>query len=76
MSIPLVTGMNGINQGLEQMRQHAHEIASAVKKGDENTKDLAQSMVDLNIDQRQIEASVKVVQAVDEVLGTLFDMKA
>lgn len=58
------------------MRRDAHEIASAAKKGGEDTSDLAKSMVDLNVDQRQVEASVKVVQAADEVLGTLLDIKA
>ena len=75
MNLPLVTGLNGIHQGMERMRQDAHDIASAVKKGDEDVPDLAQSMVDLKVDALQVQASVKVVQAVDETLGTLLDVK-
>jgi len=77
MSIPgISTGMMGIYNGMESLKQHAHEIASASAKGGEDSADLAKSLVDLNMDRRQVEASVKVVQAVDEVLGTLLDVKA
>ncbi|NOZ54296.1 MAG: hypothetical protein GXP08_14390 [Gammaproteobacteria bacterium] len=71
-----MTGISSINQGMDNIKQHAHEIASAVKKGDENTAELAKSLVDLNVDQRQVEASVKVVQAIDETLGTLLNVRA
>jgi len=66
----------GIYNGLDNLKRDAHEIASASAKGDENTADLAKSLVDLNMDRNQIEASVKVVQAVDETLGTLLNVKA
>ncbi len=76
MSIPNITGLNGILTGTNNMRQDAHAIAASVAKGGENTTDLAKSLVDLNLDKRQVEASVKVVQAMDGVLGTLLDVKA
>jgi len=76
MSFPLVTGISGINQGMDNFKQHAQQIASSVSKGGEDTADLAKSMIDLNTDQRQVEASVKVVQAIDEALGTILDVKA
>lgn len=66
-------GLQGIYNGMENMRRDAHDIAAATAKGDENTTDLATSLVNLNMDRTQVEASVKVVQAVDEVLGTLFN---
>jgi len=77
MSIPGISnGLMGIYNGLDNLKRDAHEIASASAKGDENTADLAKSLVDLNMDRNQIEASVKVVQAVDETLGTLLNVKA
>jgi flagellar hook protein FlgE len=69
-------GLAGVQTGLENLKRDANDIAQSVSKGGENTSDLAKSMVDLNLDQRQVEASVKVVQAVDEVLGSLIDIKA
>ena len=77
MSIPGISnGLMGIYNGLDNLKRDAHEIASASAKGDEDTADLAKSLVDLNMDRHQIEASVKVVQAVDETLGTLLNVKA
>ena len=71
-----LAGISGINSGLENLRNDAEKIAQATAKGSEDSTDLTQALVDLNSDRRQIEASVKVVQAVDEVLGTLLDIKA
>ena len=76
MNLPTITGLAGIQTGMDNMRQDAHNIAAAVAKGGEDTTDLANSLVELNLDQTQVEASVKVVQAMDEVLGTLLDVKA
>jgi len=76
MNLPSITGsaLQGINQGLDNMRKDAQTIASVNTTRDENTQDLAQAMVDLNASARQTEASVKVVKAADEVLGTLLDI--
>lgn len=76
MSLPINTSMNAISAGFDNLRNDAERIAGASAKGGEDTTDLAKAMIDLNADRQQIEASVKVVQAVDEVLGTLIDIKA
>ena len=77
MSIPVISnGFTGINNGMGNLKHDAQEIASTTAKGGENTADLAKSLVDLNLDRHQIEASVKVVQAVDETIGTLLNVKA
>ena len=77
MSIPSISnGLMGIYNGLDNLKHNAQEIASASAKGGEDTADLAKSLVDLNMDRQQIEASVKVVQAVDETLGTIINIKA
>ena len=71
---PINSAISGINTGFENLKRDAHDIASSVAKGKEDPVDLAKSLVDLNQDRSQAEASVKVVQAVDEVLGTLLDV--
>lgn len=71
----LNSGLQGINSGLDNLRKDAQAIASATTQRDENTSDIADSLVDMNINQRNTEASVKVVKAADEVLGTLLDIK-
>ena len=77
MSIPSISsGLTGIYKGMDYLKHDAQEIASASAKGGENTTDLAKSLVDLNVNRNQIEASVKVVQAVNETLGTLLNVKA
>ena len=74
MSIPaLQTGIAGINNGLDGMRRNATEIARATS-GDGT--DSTRALVDLRADQRQVEASVKVVKAADEMLGSLLDERA
>lgn len=75
MQLPNIqtTGSQGISNGLENMRRDAQEIASATAKGGEDTADLAKSVVDLNMDRNQVEASVKVVQAANETVGTLLN---
>ena len=77
MNFPNLTtaGIQGIQQGMDNLRRDAQSIASSSAKGNENTKDLAESMVDLQVDKQQVEASVKVVQATGEVLGSLLDIK-
>ncbi len=70
MNIPaLQTGIAGINTGLDGMRRNATEIAS----GKTSPADTARALVDLHANQHQAEASVKVVRAADEMLGSLLD---
>lgn len=77
MSISAISyGLTGINNGMTQLKRDAQDIASTTAKGGEDIADLAKSLVDLNTDRYQVEASVKVVQAVDETIGTLLDVKA
>jgi flagellar hook protein FlgE len=77
MSIPSIfsAGVQGINNGLNNLQKDAQAIASSSSSREENTADIAESLVDLNINERNTEASVKVVQAADEVLGALLDIK-
>lgn len=71
-----LAGLAGIQKGLDNLNRDANGIAQSVTKGSQNTTDLAKSLVDLKVDQRQVEASAKVVKAVDDVLGSLIDINA
>jgi hypothetical protein len=81
MSIPaLNTGINGINQGLSNMRQNASAIAQAINEGAngsvERPVDVATSLVNLKMDVLQIQASAKVVESVHTIIGSLLDVTA
>ncbi len=73
---PINSAVSSLQTSLENVKRDAHDVASSVAKGKEDTADLAKSLVDLNQEGTQAEASVKVVQAVDETLGTLLDVLA
>jgi hypothetical protein len=69
--------VQGIQRGLDGLRKNASEIASADqlnKAGAES--DLIGSLVGLQQSQIQVQASAKVVSAVDNVIGTLIDTVA
>ena len=69
--------LQGINRGLEGMRKNASEIASADQLNNTGQEtDLVESLVGLQQNQIQVQASAKVVSAVDEVLGTIIDIRA
>ena len=71
------SALQGIQRGLEGMRQNAADIASAdqLNRAGMDT-DLETSLVDLNQNKYQVQASAKVVSALDEVIGTLIDTRA
>lgn len=69
----LQTGISGVQTGLNNMRRNAAEIASAGTANGTTPSDLTRSLINLQVDQRQVEASVKVIKAADAMLGTLLD---
>ena len=71
------SAVQGIQRGLDGMRKNAAEIASADqlnKAGDET--DLVGSLVGMQENKIQVQASAKVVSALDEVIGSLIDTRA
>ncbi len=89
---PMLTSAgNSIQQGIKALDSVAQEIAemnlgdSAAENSSETgaqagpvtpLKDTAEAMVELKLYQRQVQASAKVVQTADEVLGFLLDVHA
>jgi len=75
------SAVQGIQRGLDGMRKDAAEIASADqlnKAGQEtaSASDLTGALVDLNQNKVQVQASAKVVSALDEVIGSIIDTRA
>ncbi len=75
------SAVQGIQRGLDGMRKDAAEIASAdqLNKAGQETEsatDLTGALVDLKQNQVQVQASAKVVSALDEVIGTIIDTRA
>ncbi len=65
--------ISGIQRGLSSARDNAAKIANS-EGGD--PAGLVEPMVGLKLDSLQVQASVEVLKAVDEMLGSLFDEKA
>jgi len=67
----------GIQQGLNNLRRNASEIASTDQLSQAGSEtDLVGSLVGLKESQVQVQANAKVVSAVSDVLGTLLDTEA
>lgn len=81
------TGLGGIQVGLRRVEQAASEIASntvqelrltnpGAESQSVNSADLASSLVGLAQSRNEVQASARVVETADEVLGTLIDTRA
>lgn len=68
--------VQGIQRGLDGLRKNAAEIASAdqLNKAGDST-DLVGSLVDLQQNKMQVQASAKVVSAIDSVIGSIIDIR-
>lgn len=73
---PLDSALAGIKNGMNNLQKNASEIASKSTMEGENTKPLIESLVELKANVQQVEASTKVLQVSDEMIGTLLDIKA
>jgi hypothetical protein len=69
-------GLNGIRVGLDGIQKTASQIASKDAMQADGPHELAKSMVDLKVYTYQVGASAQVVKAIDQMLGTLLDIKA
>ena len=74
----LASGINGIQQsmrGFEQAGREVTDLYQAQPDGEgkrlEGAPEAVEAIVDLKIYQRQVQASAKVVQMADEVMGFL-----
>jgi len=66
----------GVRAGMQSMQHHATNIASTSFAEASSTPSLAESLIGLKESQIQVTASMQVVKTLDEVIGTLLDVKA
>ena len=75
MAINSIMGpaLQGIHRGFQGMRRVASEIASTQQTTQTKPTDLSRAMVEMKLHANQTKASVKALQAADNLLGTLLD---
>jgi len=73
LSGALYAGVQGYNQGAEQVRQAAVDLSSANNPNREKPININQSAVELISGNLQAEASARVIKTADETLGTIID---
>ncbi len=66
----------GIQRGLNSARDNAAKIASADQFREDGPTGLVEPLLGLRQDRLQVSASVEVLKAVDDMIGSLFDDKA
>ncbi len=67
-----------LRRGTEEyeLQKNAGEIAGKSTMEGENTKPIIESLVEIKANVQQLEASTKVLQVSDEMIGTLLDIRA
>lgn len=80
----LASGVNGIQNGMRGLERTAQDIAEFNLDDPigqdiqgarlDNPADVAEVIIDLKVYQRQVQASAKVVQTADEVMGFLLNV--
>ncbi|WJW75421.1 hypothetical protein QVG61_13170 [Thiohalobacter sp. IOR34] len=66
----------GIQRGLAGARDNAAQIASAEQAGSDKPEGVVEPLIGLQQNSRQVAASAKVIQSVNDMLGSLFDDRA
>lgn len=78
-------GVQGIQNGMNGLRQNAQQIASSNIRNDidtgtpervQDSDDVAGALVDMKLNKLEVEISAKVVQTASDMIGTLLDIKA
>jgi len=70
------SGLAGIHTGMDSLRKDAQVIVSQNISNVTDTKDVTDALIDMKASQHQVEASAKVIETQDEILGTLLDEMA
>ncbi|MBL1432032.1 MAG: hypothetical protein COB94_001080 [Gammaproteobacteria bacterium] len=69
------SGLQGIQRGLGQTQKIANDIADLAISKDSIVGDVTRAVVDLRQAEQQVQASAQVVNAEDELRGSLIDIK-
>ena len=74
----MATGMAGVHAGFQRANDAAQDIAQMATKESASgnaINDVTEAVVDLKVSELQVEASAKVVQTADDMMGTLINIK-
>jgi len=73
----LQTGVNGMRRSQSEILKSADEIvrAGTVERDDSTIVDIVEPLINLKIEQQLFDASAKIVQTADSLLGTILDIK-
>ena len=67
------SGLAGIQNGMNGLRQDAQVIASQGTTNSPTDQNITAAIVDLNVSSHQVEASAKVIATQDQMIGSLLD---
>ncbi len=72
----LAAGLAGVQRGEQKVTQAAQDVVSATTdRPVSQTSDIARPLAEQQEGRRQVEASAKVVEAAQQTLGSLIDIK-
>lgn len=69
-------GLQGIQRGMEGLQKNANDIANVGSDEEVKIGDLAETAIDMKLNELQVKASATVIKVSGDTLGTLLDMRA
>ena len=67
------SGLSGINSGLQSLNKNAATIASA--DAIESGTDITTPLVNMISDKQQVQASAKILETSNDMIGSILDIK-
>ena len=67
------SGLSGINSGLQSLNKNAATIASAGAM--ESGSDITTPLVNMISDKQQVQASAKILETSNDMIGSILDIK-
>ena len=72
----LQVGLQGVQSATQGVERAAKDIVRSGTDGSAGQNNVVESMVDLQLYERSVQASAQVVKTADEVLGSILDTMA
>tara|TARA_R110001592_G_scaffold191441_1_gene437682 strand:+ start:15622 stop:15858 length:237 start_codon:yes stop_codon:yes gene_type:complete len=69
----LQSGVQGIQTATQGVERAAKDIVRSGTEGASSQSNVVESIVDLQLYERSVQASAQIVKTADEVLGTILD---
>lgn len=73
-TIPAIqSAYTGIQSGMQKLNENSAQIAKATTTGSD--VNLSEPLVELMLNEQQVKASAKVIEANDDILGSILNIK-